>query len=157
MEKDIRATEGYYSFQKKQWVILRIFWVFMGFTVVVAALGLFGKGLLSNKTYMTNGIQIEYSKYMRVQKGSEIIIHVKDLGKNGSISFNNNYIRKVMIEQIIPTPVTEEIKAGRIIYTFAAVQNGFITFYLKPMKKGPQKLEITFNGQTYRFDQYIYF
>jgi len=157
MERDIRAAEKYYAFQKREWRAFRLFWVLMGLVVTAAALGLFGSGLLSDKTYTANGSRIDYNRFMRVAKNTEILIHVNQASRNASVSINNDYLRKVRIEQVVPEPTSVVIKDNKLVYTFSSVQNGFITFYLSPQKMGAHQLQISVNGTQASFDQYIYF
>ncbi|WP_026461507.1 hypothetical protein [Adhaeribacter aquaticus] len=157
MEKDIRATERYYEFQKKEWLASRVFWVFMSFVLFAAALGLFGKGLLSNKTYNQNNLRIEYNKFMRVEKGTELVIQVADSLTKGEVIFGNDYLKKVRIDQIIPEPESVTVLNNKLIYRFSTVQNGFITFYLIPTKMGAHQLHLTINERNISFDQFIYF
>ncbi len=150
-------AEDFYAFQKKEWKAFRVFWMLMGLILAGAALGLFGRGLLSDKTYTANGVQFEYNKFMRVEKGTELLITVGDLGQEAKISINNDYIRKVRIDQIIPEPVSVEIKDNTLIYTFNSIQQGLITFYLVPMKMGSQHLEVSVGNAQMTANQFIYF
>ncbi len=157
MDKDIRGTEKYYSFQQKEWVAFRIFWIFLSLILLAATFGLFGKGLLSDRTYTSKGVRVEYNKFMRVEKGAELVIHLTDSGENGQISINNDYLHKVRIEQVIPEPVSVKIKNNNLIYTFNPVQNGFIIFYLVPTKMGSHGLTLSIAGEQMCFNQFIYF
>ena len=157
MEKDIRQIEKHYSTQQMEWVAFCIFWILMSLVLVATALGLFGNGLLSNKTYTAKGNKIEYKKFMRVEKGTELLVHLNNAGENAKISLNNDYLKKVRIEQITPQPSKVELINNELIYTFSSIQKGFIVFYLIPQKMGSQQLRITIDGHQKSFDQYIYF
>ncbi|WP_125077693.1 hypothetical protein [Rufibacter latericius] len=157
MDKDIKLAEDFYEFQRKEWLVSRIFWIAMGFVLAAATLGLFGKGVLSDRTVTAQGIRFEFNKFMRVEKPTELRIHVASGGKNVQVSFNNDYIRKVKIDQIIPEPVSVEVKDHRLIYTFSSVQNGFVTFFLVPYKIGSQPLEVTVGDARMGVDQFVYF
>jgi len=156
MEIDIRQIEKHYSTQQMEWVALRIFWIMMSLILIATALGLFGDGLLSNKTYINNRNKIEYNKFMRVEKGTELLVHLNNAGENAKISINNDYLKKVRIEQITPEPSKVELINNELIYTFSSIQKGFIVFYLSPQKMGSQQLQITIDGHQINFDQYIY-
>ncbi|WP_205500191.1 hypothetical protein [Rufibacter psychrotolerans] len=157
MEKDIKVIESYYEFQRREWKAFRVFWWLMGLVLLAAAFGLFGRGMLSDKTYAAHGTQIEYNKFMRVEKGTELHISVAGAGQGTTISFNNDYIRKVRIDQVIPEPATVEVKDQKLVYTFPSAQNGLITFFLVPHKMGRQRLEITVGPAQLRETQFIYF
>ncbi|ALI98598.1 hypothetical protein [Rufibacter tibetensis] len=157
MDKDISLAEDFYEFQKKEWFAFRVFWVLMAGVLTAAAFGLFGKGLLSDKTVTSNGVRFEYNKFMRVEKGTELLVGVGQGGKIADISINNDYIRKVKIDQVIPQPTSVEVRENKVIYRFSSVQNGFVTFYLIPYKMGSQPLEVTVGKAQLRANQFVYF
>ncbi|WP_181305186.1 hypothetical protein [Rufibacter sp. XAAS-G3-1] len=157
MDRDITLTEDFYRFQKNEWRVARVFWVLMGLVLAAAALGLFGRGWLSDKKVASNGVQFEYNKYMRVEKGAELHLQVGQLGGNAKVMINNDYIRKVRIDQVIPQPASVEVKDNKLIYTFSSVQNGLITFYLVPTGTGSQTLEVSVGNARLSAPQFIYF
>jgi hypothetical protein len=156
VEKDIRSTEKYYAIQKKEWMAFRVFWIVMAFVLVAAAFGLFGNGLISKQTYTTSSVKIDYNKFMRVDKEVQLYIRIQDLGAGAAIGINNDYLKKVRIEQVIPEPASVAVRDNTLIYRFNSLRNGFITFYLTPQLMGSQELEITVAGKKMRFNQYIY-
>ncbi|WP_210463206.1 hypothetical protein [Rufibacter roseolus] len=157
MEKDITLAEDYYAFQRKEWLVARIFWIAMSLVLAAAALGLFGKGFLSDRTVTSHRVRFEFNKFMRVEKGTELRIHVTPGGQNAQVSFNNDYINKVRIDQIIPEPISVEVKDHRLVYTFSLVQNGFITFFLVPYKTGSQPLDVNVGNARMAVNQFVYF
>ena len=156
MEKDIRSTEKYYAAQQKEWRAFRVFWILMAFVLVAAALGLFGNGLISKQTYTANSLHVAYDRFMRVEKEVQLHIRVQDLGDGATIGINNDYLKKVRIDQVVPQPAAVTLRDNTLIYRFHPLRNGFITFYLRPQLMGSQRLEITVAGKKMRFQQYIY-
>jgi hypothetical protein len=157
MDRDIRLVEKSYELQRKQWKASRMFWTIMGLVLMAASLGFFGDGPVSKKTYTTSNLQIEYNRFLRIEKATEVHINVKGLGKDPVISINNDYLKKVKIEQVIPEPASVEAENNILTYRFSSIKNGLVTFYLSPQKMGSQKLEFIIDGNKMSFDQYIYF
>jgi hypothetical protein len=157
MDQDIKLAEKYFAVQKVEWRIFRACWILMGLVLAGAALGLFGKGLLSNRTYAAQGVQITYPRFMRIENETELYIRVNEAGSETVIGINNDYLRKVRIDQVIPEPRSVQVRDNTLIYRFHPVQNGFLTFFLRPQRMGSHPLEITVAGKKLRFHQYIYF
>jgi hypothetical protein len=157
MEKDLSIVERDFEFQRRQWPFYRAFWILMALFLTAGLAGLFGDGILSEKKIEEADFSIEYEKYLRVRKSSELIINVKELGEGSSISINKDYIEKIEIDKISPEPESVEARGGQLIYKFAGVNNSTVIFYLDPVKKGFQKLELIIKGKKSTFDQYVYF
>jgi hypothetical protein len=156
MDKDIKLAEDYYKFQKNEWRVARVFWSLMAMVLIAAAFGLFGKGLLSDRKVTAHGVQFEYTRFMRVEKGTELHLQVGQLGKNAQVILNNDYIRKVRIDQVVPQPVAVEVKDHKLIYTFSSVQNGLIIFYLIPYEPGSHTLDVTVGKARLKAHQFVY-
>jgi hypothetical protein len=157
MEKDITSAEESFPMEQKEWSLFKPFWIFMGLILVAACLGVFGTGIASQKVHTSHGITLEYNRFLRVKNDAALYVNVKDPGTDFSISINNDYIRKVKIDQVVPEPASVEINNNKLIYKFSSAKFGFVTFFLTPYKMGSQTLEITVNGNKMRFDQFIYF
>ena len=160
MDKDISCINQHLKSQRIGWIIKRISWVGMAMLLLFGLLGGLGEsdGILNEKTIRIDGVQIEYEKFLRVQKSFEMkVIIEKAVIDDLSISINKEYIDKVQITQIIPSPKHVEVTDAQIIYTFNSFKKGTITFFNDPIRMGNQKLEIEINRNKVSFFQYIYF
>src|SRR5688500_16756978 len=66
---------------KTGWAIQRVGWIVLFVIVVLAALGLFGSGILSQRTKEVSGNMIEYERYGRYENAT--YMHFKALAENG--------------------------------------------------------------------------
>ena len=89
MDKNIRGTESYPFLFLKGMGNFPDLLDFFEPDHVSGCLWLVRKGLLSDRTYTSKGVRVEYNKFMRVEKGTELVIYLTDLGENGQISINN--------------------------------------------------------------------
>lgn len=160
MEKDISSINDYFKYQKKEWVIKRIFWALMAIFLLYGLLGGLGdsEGILTNKKIELSNCIIEYQKYTRVEKKFDLKIQLKKSDQEFCIiSINDDYINKVRIEQIIPEPEEVEIKNSRIYYKIKAEGGGIISFFNMAKRKGKQNLELEVNGHKTKIEHFIFF
>src|SRR5688500_2844401 len=66
---------------KTGWAVQRVGWIVLFVIVVLAALGLFGSGVLSQRTKEVSGNMIEYERYGRYENTT--YMHFKALAENG--------------------------------------------------------------------------
>ena len=158
----IREDPG---FQRSFWAIERIGWVVIALILIAALLGLFGTGLFSRtKAGDRSGpLWLEYNRFGRFQSPSTLRVYIGGRGKPEKIAriwVDQNYMKGIQIEQIIPEPDSVESVSDRLVYTFKLAKPNEpteVTFYLKLEQIGSLsgKLGLV-NGPAISFTQFVY-
>lgn len=161
---DLQINEDM-EFQKRSWVIQRIGWVISAVVILLASLGLFGNGVLSDaKAGQEDGVLwLEYPRFERFQDEFRMKVHAKEgvaTENEITIQLNLDYLENVEVNSISPAPDSEIKDADWITYIFKTNnQSSPFTayFYVTAQKAGP--LSGTFrvqNGEMVSFSQFIY-
>lgn len=148
-------VEDTITLHKKGWVIQRIGWVLMFLFMLLALLGLFGEGPLSNKKVQAGNVTVHYERFCRYEHEAEI--KLESNGENiRSVALPQEYLKKFKVSKIIPEPGTQMASPGYINYLFEGSQNNIITFYFEPVGRGNVNGQIKVNDNTISFHQLIY-
>jgi hypothetical protein len=112
------------SFQRREWRVQRGGWVVMAVLILLALLGLTGRGPISQATAgdRDDPFWIEYARIARFEAPAEIRFHARpDAIANGQLEVwvATGFLDRVQIEAISPEPEAVTAAAGRLIYTFA--------------------------------------
>jgi len=124
--------------------------------MVSAALGLFGNGILSDKTITAGGNTMKYEKFGR--HGGETILVFNLVSKDSIalITIPSIYLDYFRIETIVPEPGSNMIAGNSLIYTFNGRDVQRISFYMTPIKAGGIEGTIKGNQSNFTFSQFIY-
>jgi len=153
------------EFQRRSWIVQRIGWVFFALVLLLACLGLFGNGPLSDaKAGQENGtLWLEYPRFARFKDEFRITAHVNSgTATEGEtmIQLDREYLERVEVSNIIPEPDAEINAPGQVTYVFKTNNaNPPFTayFYLTPREVGMQAGTFQLqNEQVVRFSQFIY-
>lgn len=156
-ERNIHLVEKRYSFVQKEWKVQRIFEVLMILFLAAGFLGLFGEGVLSEKTISGDGFEVKYQQYLRVKTPTELLVYLNNPPDTTVISFNSTYLEEVKIEQIVPQPIAAKTQNWRLFYTFNTASGGQIMFYLMPESPGKKELDLQIHQEVSRIEQFVYF
>jgi hypothetical protein len=161
---DLQINEDM-EFQRHSWIVQRIGWAIFALVILLAALGLFGDGVLSDAQagQKEGALWMEYPRFARFQGEFRIMVHTEEgiatAGEIG-IQLNKGYLQSVEVNSISPAPDREIKDADWITYVFK-INDGSppftAYFYVTPRKAGP--LSGTFqlqNGNAVSFSQFIY-
>lgn len=124
--------------------------------VLLAALGLFGDGVLSNRSSESGSAKIEYQRFYRFEARMEINVELTDFGNSNVISFPKEYLKNFQIESITPEAESTNFKGDRSEFVFNGPGNGSVTFYLIPRKVGSIEGEIAVNGERFKLSHFIF-
>lgn len=142
------------------WRLKRIGWILMALLVFTAFAGYTGGGWSSEREIINEGIAFTYQKIARRSALAKMYIKSDVSGKDTlAISFDNNYMRDIMIESINPEPI-ETITAGATM-TFKFLTNrneseAEVTFFVRPDKHGNMSFNVTSNGTKVSVKQLIF-
>jgi hypothetical protein len=124
--------------------------------VVLAALGLFGDGVLSKKTVTSKSAEIQYQRFYRFEARMEVKIELLAFENSNVVSFPKEYLKEFEIESINPDPESTNFKGNTSEFVFNGPGNGIITFFLVPRKVGSVEGEVSVNGDRFELSHFIY-
>ena len=153
------------EFQRRSWIVQRVGWLVFALVILLAALGLFGDGLLSNAQagQKEGELWLEYQRFERFQHEFRIKVYANEnTAANGEImiQLDRHYLENVEVISVAPAPDSEIKDTDWITYVFKTNGGGSpftAYFYVAPQKAGP--LSGTFrlqNGDPVGFSQFIY-
>jgi hypothetical protein len=152
-------------FQHRTWMIQRCGWGAMVLILLAACLGLFGRGPLSETTAgdPSAPLSFDYERFGRYQSEMTLRLHVQERARsNGTVRIwlSNNYLSKVHIAHIMPTPETGEISPTGMTYVFRQTGSELpadIILDLQAQKIGVISGQIGLDdSHTLHFRQWIY-
>lgn len=139
------------------WKAQRIGLAFMFLLVLLAAIGLFGDGLLSKSKFSEHNIAIESQRFFRYEARMPLKIKVENnAASETTVSFPNYYLDELEIESIIPEPYANNFLNDQVQYVFKGGGNINITFYLVPQNFGKLEGSVTVNDQPFLLNHFIF-
>lgn len=148
----------WYHFEKRELSIQRIFLAILLLLLIAGLAGLFGEGALSLQKISREKAEISYHRFLRSEAKTDIQIELANTGdSNVTISFNNDYIRRVRIDDVVPEPSSVKSEEGRLTFEFEASAEGVIIFYLLPLDVGVRTLDLDIGQERHHITQYVYF
>lgn len=161
---DLQINEDM-EFQRRSWIIQRIGWAIFALVILLALLGLFGDGVLSDAQagQRDGALWLEYPRFERFQDEFQIKVHANEGTATAGeirIQLTRDYLENVEVNGISPNPDSEIEDEDWITYVFKT--NGGSSpftayFYVTPQKAAP--LSGTFrlqNADPVSFSQFIY-
>ncbi|HET9588704.1 MAG TPA: hypothetical protein VFO91_07930 [Anaerolineales bacterium] len=160
---DLQINEDM-EFQKRSWIIQRIGWAIFTLTILLAFLGLFGDGPLSNARAGQEGaFWLEYPRFGRFANEFRIEAHIDEgiaAADEIGIHLDASYLDGIQVSRITPTPDRELRDANGITYVFTTDgQRSPQTIYFDVIPQKVGVLSGTFQLQDragVRFSQFIY-
>ena len=160
---DLQINEDM-EFQRRSWIVQRIGWAIFALVSLLAALGMFGDGVLSNAQagQQEGELWLEYPRFERFEDEFQIKAHANEGAAAESdirIHVDQNYLDGVEVNKISPEPDSELLDANGITYVFKTNGTSAFTaqFYMIPRKvgllSGAFRLQ---NGEPVDFSQFIY-
>ena len=144
------------NLQIKGWIFQRIGWGLMLIFLMLAALGLFGNGILSKRTLAREGVTINYERFFRYDAETEIEIEVLNAQGNINIAMPASFTRSYKVETIIPEPTVQRINNDSTEYVFAAGGKSKITLFVVTRKRGSIQTTIRVNETGFPLKTFIY-
>lgn len=154
VEPDFEIDEQL-DLQEKGWVIQRFGWIMIIAVMIAGALGLFGNGLISNKTSSSGNIKAEFERFFRYETEMRVLVESSD--HISSISFPQQYLKDFRIIHFVPEPVNNNTVGHEVRYNFLAGQNKIVSVYLIPQGFGSVKGSMNVNETTVlNLDHFIF-
>jgi hypothetical protein len=154
VDHDLQLDEEL-KLHRRGWVIQRVGWVIMFLIIIMAALGAFGEGILSEKKVKQGNINIEYQKFFRYETEMKILLESPQ--HISSLSFPQEYLKEFRMLRIEPEPDNNSTINSEVVYNFLPSNNRIVTVYLIPKNYGSIKGYIKVNGgATTELNHFIY-
>ncbi|HAL44974.1 MAG: hypothetical protein A2Y12_06615 [Planctomycetes bacterium GWF2_42_9] len=145
------------GFQKKIWVLERIFWVLLFLFIVICILGVFGQSPFGPASIEKNDLKITYDKFLKFKDPSTIKIIIP-ANANPVLGISKDYMESLEEVSFIPFPDKNFYADNQIKYIFMADQSKpiEITISFNAGKNGKLKGYLKNNGTVINFSQYVY-
>jgi hypothetical protein len=124
--------------------------------IAAAALGLFGDGLLSNRTVSFSKATLKYDYFQRFENRMKLTIITATETPGSQIAFSTSYLSKFKIDAIVPEPAESTFKQHKLVYTFKGNGTHHIVFYLVPQQQGRVEGTITINNEEHGIKHLIF-
>ena len=139
----------------------------MAAILLAAALGLFGRGLLSQATLevgdpgqAAGSVTLEYERFGRAHSESQFVFSspARTSHETFSLWLSGDYLKDAELIRMTPEPISQELTSSGVRYHFR-VQDGpqTVIVRLKPGRAGHLRGTIRFNdGPPTIFDQWFF-
>lgn len=150
------TIEEHIELHRKGFVIQKVGLILIILTVLLAAIGVFGDGILSKKTLSAAGSTVEYQRFYRFE--AKMPIKLQTFAKQGrsTVSFDSHYLNELKIESINPEPAGSRIENNSVHFFFEGLGELNVTFYVIPQHVGSLQGTLRVNEQRFELHHFIY-
>jgi hypothetical protein len=141
----------------------RVVWVVLLVFLLLAFLGVFGRGPLAHATYRSraSGMRIKYERYQRFGTPSVMTVDLDPSAiREGTFQLwvSDALVKPLGTQRVVPQPLKSEIGSGGILYTFAAKSiPASVEFQTQPSTLGSSELTLGVPGhQQVRFRIFVF-
>ena len=145
-------------FQQRQWSLHRIAWALLVALLVLAGLGLFSSGPISqtSRASKDSGLTLDYERYLRFGKPTEVSLELERARGETELTVEAEYLAGFSIERVSPEPDSVRSARDRLIYSFEAPPSQ-VTFSLTPREVGGQEGSFSLKGaERLSLSQFVY-
>jgi hypothetical protein len=160
---DLQINEDM-EFQERSWVVQRIGWLIFILLILLAALGIFGNGMLSSAQagQEQDALWVEYPRFERFEHEFKVTVHSNVSTSTETeirILVDQRYLEGIKVNRISPAPDREIKEQNGIAYVFQATGNSPFSadFYMIARKAGSHsgRFELQ-SGDAVGFSQFIF-
>ncbi len=150
--------------QTNDWRAQRVGWAIMLTLVVAGALGVFGRGPLSHATARSprGDISIDYERFARLGAPFKLTVKVASgsLPAPVRLSISREYLDRMMIERILPRPVSVRARGDLLEYAFeltgGKATRAEVVFEMQPSQAGVNHGALGMGTEVLTFRQLVY-
>lgn len=142
--------------QEKGWVVQKIGWLLVLVFLILAALGMFGDGVISKSTLQSGNNTIDYERYFRYEAVMELRLDMNTDGDSAVVSFPNQYVKNFEIESIVPEPEKTIFEGDRVHYIFNGKGHMNAVFYMVPQEVGAVSGQMMVNKTGFQLSHFIF-
>ena len=131
-------------FQRRTWIIQRIGWAILAAVCLAALTGLFGGGILSDRTIEGAAMTIEYERFERATRLAHYGFHFAPTeNKERHLHLSRNFQDKFEITSIQPAPLWSVTTADGLELIFAVTPSvaNQVTIWARPHDYGSVAVE----------------
>jgi hypothetical protein len=138
------------------WTIQRVGWVLILVMLTLAMLGLFGNGVLSERSIRAGDMSMRYERFARFQNNTAIEVTASAPKGGLTISFSRDFASAFKVEEINPEPAGQRIERGLTVYLFRTTGSGRVTFFVSPRRRGRVEYDVRIDGAEFHPETLIY-
>ena len=148
--------------QQRQWRIERVGWCVFALVLLLALVGAFSQGILSETTAETpdKSLAVTHQRFERHETVTQLTIEAQAAGDQGlALEITGDLLDKLTIQTIWPEPVNSASLDGGLRLQFNTDDQGAATvrLSLRPDRWGFSRGEVAIEGgQSVTIDQFIY-
>lgn len=147
--------------QRREWRMQRIIWPILYLLLLAIIFGLIGKGPLSETEAGKAGddLHLKYQRFLRHDAPDKLELTMQATSDTVRVAFDSEYIRKIEIERIKPTPERVISSADSMIFVFhgRASTPVHAELYFKPERVGFLRAWVALGNQPrLEFTQFVY-
>lgn len=132
------------EFQRREWRVQRVLWVVTAVLLVLALMGLFGGGPISDTTRESDDgtLSVDYLRFVRHDGQASLDFQVAAshaTNQEVEIWIDQRFIDRVQIEHVSPEPASVRGADGRMVYVFELAEGADTlnaTFSYRPQHMG---------------------
>ncbi len=127
--------------------------------VTLAALGLFGDGVLSHRSIDNHGYSIRYEGFYRVNARTAVHVNINESPDSIlTVSIPANYLKVFRLQSVVPAAAEMKSRDDFVHFVFRGTSGTHIAFYMSPEANavGLTECEWQVNGQRVPIRQFIF-
>lgn len=149
------------AWERRSWVVERVFWVAFAVIILAGLLGLFGPGLLGGNTVESGGLSVDYPRFARYKGSASLDAVIAVNGRDEvRVVFESDYLREMSLEAMHPDPASVESGARESVFVFrpqAGAESLRVWWDFKPEHIGKLDGSVRVEGgDEVSFTQFIY-
>ncbi|OQP62250.1 hypothetical protein [Niastella populi] len=141
---------------KKGWIIQKTGWAVLYAGLILAALGLFGTGVMSYRTQARNGNSIKYERFLRYESEAEMTFDIAEVEDTITLQIPQYYMEYIHLQSITPLPLGNQTIDGQTTYFFKGRGTASIHCGLMAKKAGSVTSTIVVNKTPFTITHQIY-
>jgi hypothetical protein len=149
LDEDLPLHKAGWKVQKVGWIVALLF-------LVLAALGLFGTGPVSDRVLHNGADSVEFERFLRYESEAEIIFTVNNVKDTLTISIPENYFSYVNVDAITPLPARNSVDNNVVTYYFPVKGHAKIYCSIMAKKSGKVSENFTVNNRAFNISHLIY-
>jgi hypothetical protein len=124
--------------------------------VSLAAIGLFGDGLISHAEINSSSGTARYERFHRHEAAMKLGFQVPSVTGKCTVSLPTAYLDKVEVESLTPSPQSTTVSNNLVHYTFSGAGDMNIVFHLIPRKVGRIEGDIQVDDGHFQISHFIF-